>query len=443
MTYTPIRQIGMGGFGVVEKVVDELGLSFARKTYRLSPFFAFDAVMEDTSRKRFIKEAKYQSLLEHKNIVPVIDSILLGQDPFIIMPLAEASLNDDIISGVASRHNFKEIIEDIMAGLEDIHKIGIFHRDLKPSNILRFKSTVDGQRDYYAISDFGLMSMKETSVTTLTATGSTRNSDTYTAPEITVDLKSASIQSDIFSLGCLLHDLVGNNRSRIPCAEINDSCEYGMILSACTKVDPSRRFKSIRSLRDTLATIEVQVAQPSTEAGTEILELLNKTPDNLSEADFQNISVYVSSHPSIADKAIILKKITLEHIDRLNQFPNEFRVIALAYAQWLRRAVVPWEECDSYCVRMMRFINLAGVEVQSEGIMALLYLGTSHNRYYVERKIFRFLVQNCPPNLITRIGMEIRIDGDQAKSAFEHLAKSIDVDLLNLPAQLQKALDML
>ena len=76
MRYNFIENRGMGGFGVVDMVENKDGDRFARKTFRISHLLGADEALEKTSKKRFIKEAKYQKEIKHRNIVPVLEAYL-------------------------------------------------------------------------------------------------------------------------------------------------------------------------------------------------------------------------------------------------------------------------------------------------------------------------------------------------------------------------------
>ena len=247
-----IKRIGQGGFGNVDHVVLDDGTECARKEFsqnqHLSPQLLQNVM------KRFAKEVKVQSAIEHPNIVPVLQSNLKTTPHSYLMPLADGSLDDDLSNDRTLGGTFVSALSNIVAGLEELHSMEIFHRDLKPQNVLRF--TRD-EKPVYAISDFGLISTKESNLSKLTKSGMGKGSDFYTAPEIASDLRKASSQSDVYSLGCILHDMVGKE-DRVPFREIKESGEYGPVLSGCTKDDPNKRFASARAVLDAILTIEFE-----------------------------------------------------------------------------------------------------------------------------------------------------------------------------------------
>src|ERR1700676_5108070 len=99
----------------------------------------------------------------------------------------------------------------IIAALVEAHGKGIVHRDLKPANILIAKSGVK-------VLDFGLA--KSNQDETVTPGRMVMGTPAYMAPEQRVG-KPADARSDIYSLGCVLHEMLtgvrpASQRKRIP-----------------------------------------------------------------------------------------------------------------------------------------------------------------------------------------------------------------------------------
>lgn len=199
-----IKRIGSGGFGNVDLIQDPAGNQFARKTFSVNQPGNFGPALVENVKKRFIREADVQAALAHRNIMPVVQKELALDPPSFIMPLAASSLDRDMSVDRTLGGQAIHALMDILAGLEELHSYGITHRDLKPQNVLRLSSN-DGDR--YVISDFGLMSIKDTQLSVLTQTGMRMGSDYYTAPEIVADLRMASPHrtstlSDAFCTTC-------------------------------------------------------------------------------------------------------------------------------------------------------------------------------------------------------------------------------------------------
>jgi len=427
MNYTEIEEKGQGGFGKVTHVVDDEGNDFALKRFDLHPSMSG---ISDIAKKRFIKEAIYQQQIEHPNIVKIFSVYDTEEPPFFTMELADASMLEDIENGVLNDTNFLKCIYDIMAGLEEMHNYGMYHRDLKPGNVLRFSKR-------YAIGDFGLISLNKTGITTLTKTGMSKTSDLYTAPEITQDLKYASIQSDIFSLACILHDFVGTSQ-RIPCNEISESSKYGDLLLCATRMDSTRRFSSVASFREALNSITQSLDEVKTAVAEIIQETLSKPIEEFSNEDVIALSDFLSSDIVQDEKDIILSAISLNHIEIINKYSNSSSYIAKSYFSYVRSGNFQWDFCDTLANRVSKFMEIGTVDIVSEGIFSLLYMGTNHNRWYVERITANYLKESSDTNLLRRIAMEIRVDGKRFCRAFDHLLYSINESLENFNDTIQE-----
>jgi serine/threonine protein kinase len=133
MAYNTIIERGGGGFGVVHEVEDNQGRRLAKKTLRVP-------VDVDPAQviPRFEREVKYQSAIEHPNVVEILDHNLDENPPWFIMPLAVCSLKDRLLCDRQLGGEANKPLFDILAGLEEIHRRGFLHRDLKPANVLVF-----------------------------------------------------------------------------------------------------------------------------------------------------------------------------------------------------------------------------------------------------------------------------------------------------------------
>src|SRR2546425_7567329 len=135
----------------------------------------------------------------------------------------------------------------IAAALAEAHGKGIVHRDLKPANIMIVKSGIK-------VLDFGLA--KSGQDETLTTGRMVMGTPAYMAPEQR-EGKPADARSDIYSLGCVLYEMltgarVGSQRRRVTSRKLE------RIVSRCLEEDPGRRWQSAaeleRELTDVTAT---------------------------------------------------------------------------------------------------------------------------------------------------------------------------------------------
>jgi serine/threonine protein kinase len=415
-----IRHIGRGGFGNVDEVEDATASRLARKTFSVNQPGHFPADLVENVKKRFIREADVQSAVLHPNIMPVLLKNLTADPPWFLMPLASSSLDKDISASKNLAGNGIMAIMDILAGLEELHSMGITHRDLKPANVLR----LDGS---YVISDFGLMSIKDTQLSVLTQTGMRMGSDFYTAPEIVADLRQASAQSDIFSVGCILHDMYGTS-SRVPCNEVNDSGHFAEVILGCTRRDPKRRFRSVTQLRDAILAHGHAAAGPVVEPQVkDYISLLSSATPIILEI-WDRIVDKIEQLGLSADGKALLGNFSLSRIEELiASAPLSAPRFGAAYSAYVRNGSFNFDDCDGIANRLEALLAVNDLSCQSEVLLALLMMGTSHNRWYVERKFADRCGPSLPEPLARRIAMEMRIMGAGACSAISHLERSINV----------------
>jgi len=146
-----------------------------------------------------------QELNNHENIIRLLNVIKAESDKdiYLIFEYMETDLHTVIRANILEDIHKEFIIYQILKALKYIHSAGIIHRDLKPSNIL-INSDVN-----IKICDFGLARSlalgKEGSLPVLTDYVATR---WYRAPEILLGSTKYSKAADVWSVGCILGELL-------------------------------------------------------------------------------------------------------------------------------------------------------------------------------------------------------------------------------------------
>ena len=154
--YRILQVLGGGGMGVVYKAEDlKLGRRVAIK------FLPAELAHDARAFKRFEREARAASILDHPNICSIYE---LGEhegQPFLVMQLLEGQTLRELIESARQQNQplpTSELIDlamQVVTGLRAAHEKSIIHRDIKPANIF---ITNHGEA---RILDFGLAKMVE------------------------------------------------------------------------------------------------------------------------------------------------------------------------------------------------------------------------------------------------------------------------------------------
>jgi len=188
--YELIHKLGRGGAGVVflgrdPYIKRDLAIKIAPTT-------------TDKSRERFLVEAQSAGRFSHPNIVGIHDVGVQDDFCYITMEYIEGPTLEKFCDK-DSLLPFGKVVDitlSVCSALSYSHKQGVIHRDIKPANIMIDKEEIT------KITDFGVAQMTEnTAETGLFGTPS------YMSPEQLKD-EQLGFQSDIFSLGCVLYELL-------------------------------------------------------------------------------------------------------------------------------------------------------------------------------------------------------------------------------------------
>jgi serine/threonine protein kinase len=188
--YTVESPLGEGGMGQVYKATDSNGEVVALKLVRP------ELAVEDMFRRRFAREVRTATRVEHPHVVPVLDSGEHEGIPYMAQPFIRGGSLQERLEreGVLELEVAVTLCLEVAKGVGALHEHGLIHRDLKPANIL-----LDEQGRAF-IADFGLA--KDPQASLLTQPGQTVGSLDYIAPE-QVRGDTVTPAADVYSLGCV------------------------------------------------------------------------------------------------------------------------------------------------------------------------------------------------------------------------------------------------
>src|SRR5437660_178268 len=275
--YKITHKIGAGGQGTVYKAVDQkLGRTVVIKV------LPAELTVKETNLKRFEREARLASALDHPNICTIFDMDETQGLHFIAMQYVEGKNVRQLCNGrPLELESALRIGIQVADALSAAHARGIIHRDVKSGNVM---VTDAGQ---VKILDFGLAKLvdeQEASTsgvdrTELTEVGVPYGTATYAAPEQARGDK-VDARADIFSTGVLLYEMLtgtwpfrGKSTVDVRHAVIHDQpktlvyvrpgatpVRLQQILDKALSKDPRDRYAKIDDLRDELRKVLHDVA---------------------------------------------------------------------------------------------------------------------------------------------------------------------------------------
>lgn len=199
--YTIVGLLGRGGMSRVYRGYDENLQRYAAVKVISSDFAT---TSEEEYTRRFQSEARAIAHLRHPNIVGIYQFGRSEGIYYMAQVFLEGKDLRVVLKGYAERGErmpsgeMLRIVGDIAAALDYAHAQGVIHRDIKPSNIMLERHT--GRA---ILMDFGLaLSVQEGT------TGETFGSAHYIAPEQALSSAQAVPQSDLYSLGIVIYEIL-------------------------------------------------------------------------------------------------------------------------------------------------------------------------------------------------------------------------------------------
>jgi eukaryotic-like serine/threonine-protein kinase len=159
--------------------------------------------------ERFLREIRFVARLSHPHILPLFDSGQADELLYFVMPYVQGeSLRRRLQRegrmpvAVALR-----IAREVALALDYAHRHGVIHRDVKPENILF-------EDDQAIVADFGVAAVMQVQVAgeeRITETGRAVGTPAYMSPEQAGGEGPLDGRSDIYSLGCVLYEMLGGD----------------------------------------------------------------------------------------------------------------------------------------------------------------------------------------------------------------------------------------
>src|SRR5688572_5857356 len=208
-SYRIEARIGEGGMGMVYRAHDtKLNRPVAIK-------FLSEGLADAEARRRFQREARMASALNHPHILTVHDAGEFEGRQYLVTEFVDGgTLKDWAKAETRTWRDILELLTGVADGLAAAHEAGITHRDIKPANILVSKN------GYAKLADFGLahpvQSAPSADITRtlseeLTRSGLIVGTVAYMSPE-QASGRTVDARSDIFSFGVVLYELAGGRR---------------------------------------------------------------------------------------------------------------------------------------------------------------------------------------------------------------------------------------
>jgi serine/threonine protein kinase/tetratricopeptide (TPR) repeat protein len=324
--YKILEKIGAGGQGTVYRAIDsKLGRTVVIKV------LPAELTTKEANLKRFEREARLASALDHPNICTIFDLNEINGINFIAMQFVEGRNVRQLVNGrPLELESALSIAIQVADALAVAHASGIVHRDIKAGNVM---VTSKGQAK---VLDFGLAKLLDEDAarssgihhTELTEVGVPYGTATYAAPEQARGDRVDS-RADIFSTGVLLYEMLTGtwpfrgktaidvrhavlHEDPIPLAEARPTPvppRLQQILDKALAKDPRNRYQKISQFKDDLTSVLRDVGVIST-AGIEVAavaprHLDSKGPVSRALRWLKNVTGELTSAPQISQPAAV------------------------------------------------------------------------------------------------------------------------------------------
>jgi serine/threonine-protein kinase len=262
--YQLLRRLGGGGMGEVY-----LGEHMLLRRSCAIKLIRPDQAGDPVNLSRFEREVKAMATLTHWNTVEIYDYGHAEDGTFYyVMEYLPGMTLQDLVDrhGPLPPARALHFLQQICAGLQEAHTIGLIHRDIKPRNVIACQR--GGVADVAKLLDFGLVqSVGLDKDSKLTIQGTILGSPPYISPEQALGKSEIDARTDIYSVGAMAYFLLTGqppfprdtamemlvahvHEAVTPLLELRPELPHDLqaVVLRCLEKNPDKRYQDVDSL---------------------------------------------------------------------------------------------------------------------------------------------------------------------------------------------------
>ncbi len=304
--------VGVGGMAVVYEAEDlKTGQTVALKMLK-------ESISDNPQAlRRFINESKAVAMMDHANIVKILDVSVKTEQKFIVMEYIKGITLRDYMSKKV-RLSWQEataFIAQILQALDHAHMRGVIHRDIKPQNIMIMEG------GFIKVADFGIAKLPNAETVTMIdhAVGTIY----YISPEQARG-KKIDPRSDLYSLGVMFYEMLTGelpfmaensyaimtkhiNEAPIPPKQCVPQLPVGIeqIILCAMEKDPTRRYQNASQMLRHIYRIQ---QNPSTVFQKQSTQPRATTAEIVNKKATENSDQYVIKQQQPENTPVIVNK---------------------------------------------------------------------------------------------------------------------------------------